>query len=76
MINIKKLDQNKIKIEEKLYKSIFICYFRHDTTNSVKLSFLIINKIIGYIKEINENKYLTLISADESKDTLKKYEEL
>ena len=28
------------------------------------------------MKESNGNKYLTLVSADESKDTLKKYEKL
>ena len=30
----------------------------------------------GYIKENNEDKYLTLGPTDESKDTLKNYEEL
>ena len=30
----------------------------------------------GYIKESNGNKYLTLVSNDESKDTLKTFEEL
>ena len=30
----------------------------------------------GKIEYINGNKYLTLVSADESKVTLKKYEEL
>ena len=36
----------------------------------------LINKINGYIEERNRNKYLVLVPADESKDTLKKYEEL
>ena len=31
-----------------------------------------VNKINGYIEESNRNKYLTLVIADESKDTLKK----
>ena len=38
--------------------------------------YLIINKINGYIEESNGNKYLTLVPSEESKDTLKKYEEL
>ena len=38
--------------------------------------YLIINKINWYIEESNENKYLTLVLTDESKYTLKKYEEL
>ena len=32
---------------------------------------LIINKLYGYFKENNGNKYLTPDTADESKDTLK-----
>ena len=46
------------------------------TPNSIKSLHLIINKINGYIEESNENKYLTLVPTDESKDTLKRYEEL
>ena len=30
----------------------------------------------GYFKEINENKYLTLVPTNESKEKIKKYEEL
>ena len=30
----------------------------------------------GYFKEINKSKYLTLISTNESKEIVKKYEEL
>ena len=44
-------------------------------TGSVNFLYLI-NKINGYIEERNRNKYLVLVPADESKDTLKKYEEL
>ena len=38
--------------------------------------YLIINKINGNIEESNRNKYFTLVYTDESKDALKKYEEL
>ena len=38
--------------------------------------YLSINKINGNIGESDGNKYVTLVSADESKDKLKKYEEL
>ena len=31
------------------------------------------NKINGYFEEINENKYLTLVSTNESKENVKKY---
>ena len=37
---------------------------------------LITNIINGYIEEYNGNKYLALVQTDESKDALKKYEEL
>ena len=36
----------------------------------------IIDKAVGYTEESNGNKYLTLVSADKNKDTLKKYTEL
>ena len=41
------------------------------TINSINHLYLIINKINGYIEERNGNKYLTLVSTDESKNTLK-----
>ena len=44
--------------------------------NSVNSLYLISDKINGYIKEGNENKYLKLVPIDESKVTKKKYEEL
>ena len=74
MINIKNLDANKIKIDEKLQKNILICNIRYVTRNSIKkLFYLIIHKINEYIGESNGNKYLIPVPADESKDKLKKY---
>ena len=35
-----------------------------------------LNKINGYFGEINGNKYLTLVPTNESKEKVKKYEEL
>ena len=49
---------------------------RYIKINSVNCLYLIINKINGYIEESNKNKHLTLVPTDESKDTLKKFEEL
>ena len=37
---------------------------------------LIFRKVNGYFKEINKNKYFTLIPTNESKEKIKKYEEL
>ena len=44
---------------------------RYAKFNCVNHLYLIINKMIGYIEESNRNKYLTLVSTEESKDTLK-----
>ena len=78
MINTKNLDPSNIKIDEKSYKNTLIYYICYVTPNSVNPLYLIINQINGYIKEnkINGNKYLTLVLTDESKNTLKKFEEL
>ena len=35
-----------------------------------------LNNINGHLEEINENKYLTIVPTDESKEKIKKYEEL
>ena len=48
---------------------------RYIIINSVNPLYVIINKINGYIEESNENKYLTLVSTDESIYILEKYEE-
>ena len=87
MINMKNSDSNKIdkkKINKKSYKSAFIYYIGYVTVkglryvkiNSANPLYPIINKINGYSKEDNRNKYLTLVHIDRSKNTVKKYEEL
>ena len=63
MINIKNLDRNKIKIDEKSYKISLIYYIGYVTfkdlrcvkINSVNPLYQYIGKIIGYFEEINEN---------------------
>ena len=49
---------------------------RYAKINIVKSLYLLIDKISGCIEESNENKYLTLVPTDESKDILKTHEEL
>ena len=73
MINIKNIDPIKIKTD-KTHKKILIYYFgyvtvkdlRYIKVNSVNPLRLINNKMNGYFKEINRNKYLTLVATDES----------
>ena len=80
----KNLDLNEVKTDEKLYKNILVYNIgyvtakdlSHATPNSVKPLYLIINKINWNIEEINGNKYSTSAPTYESKDALKKYEEL
>ena len=67
---------NEVKTDEESYKSILFYCIGYASTKSVKPLYLIINKINGYIEESIGNKYLTVVSTDESKDTLKKYEEI
>ena len=84
MINIKYFDPNQIKIDKKSYKNIDIYHVRYiiikklsyAKINSVNPLYLTINKIKRYILERNGNRYLTLVSTDENKETLKKYAEL
>ena len=44
--------------------------------NSVNPLYLIFNEVNGYLEEINGNKYLTLDPTNESKEKIKRYEEL
>ena len=84
IINIKNFDPNNIKIDEKSYKDILIYYIgcvmikgsKYVKINSVNPLYLIIKKVNGYFEEINVNKYLTLVSTNEGKKKIKKYEEL
>ena len=44
--------------------------------NSVNPLYLIFNKMNEYFEEIDENKYLSLVPNNESKEKIKTYEEL
>ena len=71
IINIKDFDPNNIKIDEKSYKNVYYNVTIKDSKylqiNSVNSLYLMFNKINGYFKEINENKYLTLVPTNENK---------
>ena len=84
IINIKNVDPNKIKIDEKSCNNIFIYYIEYVTIKdskfvkikSVNTLYLIINRTNGYFEKIRENKHSTLVLTDESKEIIEKYEEL
>ena len=81
VIITKNVDPNKIKIDEKSYKNILIYlieYVRVKDLRYVKINryVKIIDKINGHFEKVNVNKYLTLVTTTESKEILRKYEEL
>ena len=45
-------------------------------TNSVNPLYLITNKVNGYFEEIKKNKYLILVSTNDGKEKMNKFEEL
>ena len=47
---------------------------RLEKINSVNPLYLIIHKMNGYFEEIYENKYLTLVPTNQSKEKIKKYD--
>ena len=74
----RKFDQNDIKIDKSHIKVILIYYIGYMTIKeyiiiySVNPLYLICRYVNGYFEEINGNKYLTLVSTNESKEKLKK----
>ena len=82
IINLKKFDLNNTKLDEKIYKNIHIFYIgsikdsKYVKIYRINPFYLIFNKVNGYFEEINESKYLTLVLSNESKEKIKKYEEL
>ena len=84
IINIKIFDPYNIKIDGKSYKDILINYIgyviikdsKYVIINSVNPLCLVLNKVNRCFEEINKRKYLTLVPTNESKEKIKKYEEL
>ena len=84
MINIKSIDLNKTKIDEKSYKNILIYYIgcltfkdlEYVKIDSVNPLYLIIYKMNGYFRKVNGHEYLTLVPNNERKEIIKKYEEI
>ena len=76
-----------MKIDKKSFKDILIYYIRYVTIRDLKylkinsvnpLYLIVFNNVItdGYFEEINKSKYLTLVPTNETKEKIKKYEEL
>ena len=79
IIDIKHFDPVLLKIDKKSYEDIDIYYIGYTTVkdsdyvkiNSVNPLYLIINEVDGYFEEINENRYLILVSTYKNKEVLK-----
>ena len=56
MINMKNLDLNNIKMDEKSHKNILIYSIGHVKVNSVKALCPVINEVNRYIEESNANR--------------------
>ena len=82
IINIENFDPNDIKIDEK--SNILIYYIgyvaikdsKYIKIYSVNPFYLIFRYVNGYFEKINGNKYLTLVPTNESREKIKRYEEL
>ena len=76
VISIKDFNPHNIKKDEKSYKNIY--YIGYVTIKkdlkiyNVNPLYLIFGNVNRYLEEINENKYLTLAPANESKEKRKK----
>ena len=78
VIITKNVDPNKIKIDEKSYKNILIYLIEYVTVKDlryVKINRYVksIDKINGHFEKVNVT---TLVTTTESKEIMRKYEEL
>ena len=85
IINIKTFDSNNLKLDKKTYKNLDIYNIGYVTikkigygydVSSVNPLYLRIHNASGYIKEINEDKYLVFDVRDENKELLKRYDDV
>ena len=84
-INLTDFDARLLKVEKKDYKEIDIYYIGYVTVkknancnniNRVNPLYLMINEMIGYFEEKNENKYLALDDVDEKIEEVSKIKEV
>ena len=82
IINIENFNPNNVKIDEKSYKNILICYIGYVTIKeyvkiySVNPLYLIFKNVNGYFEEMDKSKYLALVPTNKSKKEIKRYKEV
>ena len=80
--SIETFDPNDNKIHEKSHKNIHIYYIGYVTIKkyvkiySVNPLYLTFRYVNGYFEDISGNEYLILAGTNETKEKMKKYEEL
>ena len=83
IIDRKTFDSKNLKLDKKTYKDLDIFNIGYVTikktgygydVNSVNPLYLRINNTDGYIKEINNDKYLIFDDTDKNKELLEKYD--
>ena len=85
IIDLKTFDLKNLKLDKKTYKDLDIFNIGYVTikkigdrydVDSVNPLYLRINNASGYIKEINEDKYLIFDDTDKNKELLEKYDDV
>ena len=85
IIDIKTFDSNNLKLDKKTYKDLDIFNIGYVTikkighgydVNSVDPLYLGIDNASGYIKEVNEDKFLVFNVTDENEELLKRYDDV
>ena len=85
IIDIETFDSKNLKLDKKTYKDLDIYNIGYVTikkighgydVNSVNPFYLRIDNASGYIKEINEDKYLVFDVWDENKELSKRYDDV
>ena len=78
IIDIENFDPNSIKIDKKLFENILVYYIGYVAIKkdlkiySVNPTYLIFRYVNGYFREIDVNRYLTLVPTNKSKEKIKK----
>ena len=82
LINIKDFDAKLLKLNKKTsmglnnYYTGFVTKKLEWNVNSVNPLYLMINRIDGFVEEVNSDKYLNISDTDRNSEVLRKYSEV
>ena len=81
-ITFKYFDPNLLKLDKKISMDLGIYYIGYVTkkpewnVDSINPLYLVINRIDGFLEENDEDRYLSIASADKNSEVLKIYSEV